>query len=306
LKTNGSYQPAHEHTQFNSAVIFAANNGHLEVLKELLNRGANMEDRSNNLKTPLLWASLWGHYGVVEYLVDRGANISAKDREGLTPLMSSVMNNHIKITRFLLDRGANALTKNYYNGTALSIAKGRGNEEMINLLLPFYAPEAETSPYKILFKIISDYTLMLTQIVVDVTCSVCGWKAIPLEEVPFALKEEALGGFPTIRQTTAAKLDNINSWMNVNFPKIQKRIMDFANNWKEETAAIIDSLQATIATNWPVFQNQIEQRFSEATTHVVEAIQAHYHTIFPVGSTGQSLGTSLNPDFKDASVGAEL
>lgn len=259
-----------------------------------------MEDRSNNLKTPLLWASLWGHYNVVEYLVERGANISAKDREGLTPLMSSVMNNHIKITRFLLNHGANALTRNYYNGTALSIAKGRGNVEMIQLLQPYYPPEPETSPYKILFKMVMEQTLMYTQIVVDISCSIFGWKAIPAEHLPGALKEEALSGFPTIRQTTSVIFHNTRQWLLVNIPIMQKKSMDYVMDRKEELTALLNKLMDTHNKNWPVMKKEIDQHLQVTISLIREAVQSHYQLMFPVN------GTSVNPDFQDGAATTEL
>lgn len=283
-----------------SAIIFAANNGHLEVVRELLDRGANIEDRSNNLKTPLLWASLWGHYDVVEHLVERGANISVKDREGLTPLMSSVMNNHIKITHFLLEHGANALTKNYYNGTALSIAKGRGNAEMIKILAPYYPPEPETSPYKILFNLIIEQGLMYTQIVIDVSCSIFGWKAIPVEQLPMVLKSEAMKGFPTVRETVAIIIKNVVEAIRLYTPIAKQYILDTASLLNEKAMQIY----WTVITNWPPLQAQIEQHVQVLIDIVLQTVQSHYRSVFPAPVSSNS--TSLNPDFIEASVGGEL
>lgn len=66
-----------------SALIFAANNGHLAAVEALLNKKAHIEARSNDGRTPLIWAALWGHLGVVTYLIERGANINAHDSSKL-------------------------------------------------------------------------------------------------------------------------------------------------------------------------------------------------------------------------------
>jgi hypothetical protein len=140
---------------FHSAIIFAANNGHLELLKALIEVGANKEDRSNNWRTPLNWAAHWGHYECVEYLVGAGANISTFDSKGMTPLMSATLNGNARVVQFLLDHGANPLSKNVYNGTALTIAQVQNNTVLISLLEPYYPEEtSDSSPYVIMYNIV--------------------------------------------------------------------------------------------------------------------------------------------------------
>ena len=73
---------AHMGTRTNFAVspiIYAANNGHLDAVRYLLDIDAKIEDVSNNGRTPLMWACHWGHVNVVKYLVSRGANIDVVD-----------------------------------------------------------------------------------------------------------------------------------------------------------------------------------------------------------------------------------
>ena len=62
-----------------SALILAANNGHLNCLQILISHGADIEARSNDGRTSLIWASLWGHLDVVQYLLEHGAQIDATD-----------------------------------------------------------------------------------------------------------------------------------------------------------------------------------------------------------------------------------
>ena len=64
---------------FRSPIIYAANNGHLDAVRYLLDIDAKIEDVSNNGRTPLMWACHWGHVNVVKYLVSRGANIDVVD-----------------------------------------------------------------------------------------------------------------------------------------------------------------------------------------------------------------------------------
>lgn len=158
----------------NSAIIFAANNGHLELLKALVDIGDDIEDRSNNGRTPLHWASLWGHSRVVEYLVDIGANISSTDVTGMTSLMCAVYNNQKEIVSYLIQQGADPTVKNNYEGTCMSIARVQRNQAMIDFLQPYFPPESsiESSPYilavqilyrevKIFYKVLQDEITIL-------------------------------------------------------------------------------------------------------------------------------------------------
>ncbi len=92
--------------------------GHIEVVKELLNRGANIEEKDEFGQTPLIkgiflqlfnyfkWfiyflfiASASGQIEVVKKLLDRGANIEEKDELGHTPLIKGIflqLFNHLK------------------------------------------------------------------------------------------------------------------------------------------------------------------------------------------------------------------
>lgn len=154
-----------------SAIIFAANNGHLGTVKQLVSLGANIEDRSNNWKTPLLWASLWGHAPVAEFLVSIGANISATDVFGLTTIMSATMSGNAGLVRFFIDKGANITAKNYYNGTAYTIAKSKQHDHIVDILRPYFPEEEDTrSPYEVLLSIIVEkMTFLLNLFVSEVT-----------------------------------------------------------------------------------------------------------------------------------------
>jgi hypothetical protein len=67
----------------NTALMFASYKGHLEVAKELLDRGAdpNMA-RTDNGFTALMWASQEGHLEVGQRHVVHGANVAAKTTDG--------------------------------------------------------------------------------------------------------------------------------------------------------------------------------------------------------------------------------
>ena len=159
-----------------SAILFAANNGHLNLLEALVDIGANIEDRSNNWKTPLNWAATWGHFPCVKYLVGAGANISSYDAKGVTPLMAATQKGDIEIVQFLLDQGADPLTKNIFNGTALSIARVKNDTQLISILEPYYPEEEETSPYVIAFHLLKAELIKLSEVLVQESTRI--WKDV--------------------------------------------------------------------------------------------------------------------------------
>jgi ankyrin repeat protein len=85
-----------------TALNYAAREGHLEVARLLVERGANLELADDNGVTPLLDAILnasvfrisrsgtSAHLGLANLLLDAGANINAMDWYGETPLWAAV------------------------------------------------------------------------------------------------------------------------------------------------------------------------------------------------------------------------
>ena len=142
---------------FCSPIIYAANNGHVDVCKVLIEFGAPIDDTSNNGKTPLHWASLWGHIKVAKYLIEHGADLNKQDIDGMTPLMTAVFKGHFQIARALVENGANLSIVNNMEADTMMIAKNRNDIPMINLLAPYFPPElfpSDHSPYYIVMQII--------------------------------------------------------------------------------------------------------------------------------------------------------
>ena len=76
-----------EQTQYGSTTLHAASeNGHVEVVKILIQAGGNVNtQRSSDGWTPLHWASSRGHVEVITALLAAGADKTVKDRGGNTP-----------------------------------------------------------------------------------------------------------------------------------------------------------------------------------------------------------------------------
>ena len=57
-------------------------------------------------------AAHFGFLEVVKILVEHGANVEAKSREGKTPLLMATERGFLFVVKFLIDRGANLFEKN--------------------------------------------------------------------------------------------------------------------------------------------------------------------------------------------------
>ncbi|KAF6139590.1 hypothetical protein GIB67_033594 [Kingdonia uniflora] len=68
------------------AIHFAAQKGHLEVVRTLLSLGASIKASNRKGFTPLHFAAQGSHAELVKYLVRKGANLTAKTKAGKTPL----------------------------------------------------------------------------------------------------------------------------------------------------------------------------------------------------------------------------
>lgn len=77
---SGNFRGREDNTLFNCG------RGHIEVIKLLLEKGADIEAADSNGRTLLYRASLNGHDKVVKLLLEKGADMNTKDSDGWTPL----------------------------------------------------------------------------------------------------------------------------------------------------------------------------------------------------------------------------
>lgn len=88
-------------------LMTAARTGALAAVKALLARGAAVDPKEDRRgQTALMWAAAEGHAGVVQELIDAGADFRTRLASGFTPLLFAVREGRIGVVRVLLKAGA--------------------------------------------------------------------------------------------------------------------------------------------------------------------------------------------------------
>jgi hypothetical protein len=122
-----------EHQQ--CLVYSASQKGQLDIVRSLLDRGYDVNDRNTDRETALDVASRFGELEVARLLIERGADVDARDRYGWTPLMTALECGQLEAVRLLLDHGADVNAKNRDHNTVLHRASFNGYLEIVRALL---------------------------------------------------------------------------------------------------------------------------------------------------------------------------
>ena len=90
-----------------TALMTAARVGSLASVKALLSRAAGVDSKETRRgQTALIWAAAEGHAEVVQELIAAGANFRIRLASGFTPLLFAVREGHLGVVRVLLKAGA--------------------------------------------------------------------------------------------------------------------------------------------------------------------------------------------------------
>jgi ankyrin repeat protein len=103
--------------------------GNISKVKEDIFRGANVDFQDDNGWTALHFASQEGHIEIVRLLLEKGANPNLHDIHGNGPLWTAIMNSSGKlgIIELLLDAGADSAHKNKYDRSPIDIVLAMKN-----------------------------------------------------------------------------------------------------------------------------------------------------------------------------------
>ena len=134
----GPRSPNARDAEGKSLLYHAADQGHVEPMRLLLEAGAEIDAPSRELQTaPLHMAAVGGHLEAVRFLVQSGAQKDLTDAIGRTPLGFAVFSGHVDIARFLVEEGANKdeLFNKRHGTTALHVEAEDGNLTTVRFLV---------------------------------------------------------------------------------------------------------------------------------------------------------------------------
>ena len=105
-------------------LFWASGKGQVDLVRELLARGASIEAATNAGVTSLHVASRIDRLDIVSELLAHGADPNTATVYGETPLIETSRWGHIEVVRALLDAGANKHRVDNNGDTAASVAGG--------------------------------------------------------------------------------------------------------------------------------------------------------------------------------------
>ncbi|XP_028858461.1 kinase D-interacting substrate of 220 kDa B isoform X3 [Denticeps clupeoides] len=117
-------------------LMLAAEQGSLEIVQELIRRGANVNLDDVDCWTALISAAKEGHVEVVKELLENSAYIEHREMGGWTALMWAAYKGRVEVAKVLLENGANPnTTGQQYSVYPIIWAAGRGHADVVCLLL---------------------------------------------------------------------------------------------------------------------------------------------------------------------------
>uniref|UniRef100_A0A673A455 Euchromatic histone-lysine N-methyltransferase 2 n=1 Tax=Sphaeramia orbicularis TaxID=375764 RepID=A0A673A455_9TELE len=104
-------------------IIWAAEHKHVDVIKALLNRGANVTVKDKELNVCLHWAAYAGNVDIAELVLNAGCSLSSVNMHGDTPLHIAAREGYLECVVLFLSRGADIDIMNREGDTPLSLAR---------------------------------------------------------------------------------------------------------------------------------------------------------------------------------------
>lgn len=123
-------EPVHHAT----ALHAAAAQGHLVLVRRLLDSGAAVDAPDDHGVTPLVNAAYFGRDAVVALLLERGANPDVHPKMAPTPLIAAVQSDQAAVVERLLRAGANPDQADYAGTTPVVAAERAGRTALAQKL----------------------------------------------------------------------------------------------------------------------------------------------------------------------------
>ena len=116
------------------ALLYASSRGHADVVRIMLDNGADVELGDDRKRRPLWEAAFYGHQDVMDLLLDNGADVDVADAWGITPLHAPgphygypgdlEWNHAANVAEYLISRGANVNARDTWGRSPLDLYAG--------------------------------------------------------------------------------------------------------------------------------------------------------------------------------------
>jgi len=116
-------------------LFIAAENGNLEMVRFLIEAGADINIQDEDGWAPLSGATSRGHIEVVRLLIDAGAEVNIQEGRGDTSVNIAAKNGYIQIVRLLIGAGADLNIEHDGGWPPLTGAASNGHLQVVQLLI---------------------------------------------------------------------------------------------------------------------------------------------------------------------------
>ncbi|KAE9067069.1 hypothetical protein PF010_g27611, partial [Phytophthora fragariae] len=127
-------------------VTWAAKNGRIEVVRELIENGADVNAQDDKGTTALMAAAEYDQLEMVKFLIEHGASLTTTDDDGDTALMIAAVKGPIKVCRYLAEQpGTDVNATNKLGCTALMAAALSGHLKVVQYLASQHGCDANVA-----------------------------------------------------------------------------------------------------------------------------------------------------------------
>ena len=127
-------------------LMYAAQGGHTDCVRLLLQRGADVNNRSRDRGTAAHYAAEHGHKEALLVLLDGGCDVDATDDLDMTPLMCAAQDGQTECVQLLLERDADVSQSDLGELTAVHHTAWRDDVETMRVLLASAADTVALDP----------------------------------------------------------------------------------------------------------------------------------------------------------------
>jgi len=104
-------------------IAYGAENVRNNTVRRLLDLGMWADLPDDDGDTPLVMAIIFGHFDIMRVLIERGADVSSRNKSGITPLHHATMSSQpVTTINLLMDHGANICATDNDGHTPLALA----------------------------------------------------------------------------------------------------------------------------------------------------------------------------------------